>query len=99
MEERELIWIMMWLFLIFAGIGVVGSLFEIIMRRYFSNKIDISDLQGRLASGEELHFCNMFGDNHNFIGINDSDSYYCINKGCKEIQNSWEVNNGFTKIS
>ena len=34
-------------------------------------------------------------DSHNFVGINDSDSYYCINKGCKEIKNSWEVNNGY----
>ena len=98
MNQSEFLWIMMWVLSIFTAIALVGGLIEII-HKYFFNKVEVSDLIARLDRGEELHSCNMFGDNHNFIGINDSDSYYCRNKGCKEIINSWEVNNGYAKIS
>ena len=61
MNQSELIWILTWLLVIFFFIGLVGALFEALMRLYSDSKqIDKSDLVGRLQSGEELSNENMF---------------------------------------
>ena len=91
MEQGDFLWLMMWLLSIFTAIALVGAIIEGIYKKYFF-KIDLSDLSGRLDSGEELSSCNMFGDNHKWIHISDSVYFYCHT--CKVIESEWEVNNG-----
>jgi hypothetical protein len=81
----------MYMMSIFTGICFIGAVVEAIYKKYFF-KVDLSDLIGRLDSGEELSSCNMFGDNHKWIHISDSVYFYC--QTCKVIESEWEVNNG-----
>ena len=91
MNQQEFLWVMIWLLSIFTAIGLVGAIIEEIYKRYFNKTIDLSDISGRLDSGEELSSCNMFGDNHKWIHISDSVYFYC--QTCKIIEAEWEVNN------